>query len=119
MKSGITEPTELLQWLPKNKKISKKAVAGTTRDMTLTIPETLEIIRKLRSATSKSVIMAVHKIGLLTTYAIKKQEEKITYTNLGQYRCCLMKGTFNNPAHFQSHGYQIKVILLYKHLKSS
>jgi len=52
--------------------------------MTLIITETLEIIRKTGSGTSQSVIMAAHKIGLLTTYAIKKQEEKITSKNLGQ-----------------------------------
>jgi hypothetical protein len=39
-------------------KISKQAAAGTTRDITFTIPDTLEIIRKSRNATSQSVIMA-------------------------------------------------------------
>jgi hypothetical protein len=43
---------------PKDLKISKQAAAGTTRYITLTIPETLEIIRKLGNATSQSVIMA-------------------------------------------------------------
>jgi hypothetical protein len=52
--------------------------------MTLIITETLQIIRKPGNATSQSVIIAAHKIGFLTTYAIKKQEEKITYRNLGQ-----------------------------------
>jgi len=46
--------------------------------MTLIITHTLEIIRKTGSATSQSVIIAAYKIGLLTSYAIKKQEEKIT-----------------------------------------
>jgi hypothetical protein len=53
-------------------KISKQATAGITRNITLTIPETLEIIRKLQSATSQSVFMAAYKIGLLITYSIKK-----------------------------------------------
>jgi len=52
---------------PKEPKISTQAVAGTTRDMIITILETLDIIRKPESATSQSIIMAAHKIGLLTT----------------------------------------------------
>jgi len=43
---------------PKEPKISKQAAAGTTRDITLTIPETLEIIRKPGNATCQTVIMA-------------------------------------------------------------
>jgi len=46
--------------------------------MTLIITETLEIIKKPRSATSQSVIIAANKIGLLIRYGIKKQVEKIT-----------------------------------------
>ena len=52
---------------PKEPKISKQAAAGTTRDMIITILDTLEIIRKSGSATSQSIIMAAYKIGLLTT----------------------------------------------------
>jgi len=59
---------------PKEPEISKQAAAGTTRHITFTIPETLEIIRKLGNATSQSVIMAAYKIGLLTIYGIKKQK---------------------------------------------
>ena len=51
---------------PKEPKISKEAVAST-RDVILTISQTLEIIRKPGSATSQSIIMAAYKIGLLTT----------------------------------------------------
>jgi hypothetical protein len=43
-------------------KINKYAVAGTTRDITITIPDTLEIIRKPGSATGQGVIMAAYKI---------------------------------------------------------
>jgi hypothetical protein len=43
---------------PKEPKISKQAAAGTTRDITLTIPETLEINRKPGNATCQTVIMA-------------------------------------------------------------
>ena len=45
-------------------KISKQAAAGTTRDKTLTIPDTLQIIRKPGSTTNQSVIRAPYKIGL-------------------------------------------------------
>jgi len=51
---------------PKEPKISKQAAAGTTRHITLTIPETLETIRKHGSATRQSVTMAAYKTGLLT-----------------------------------------------------
>jgi hypothetical protein len=51
---------------PKEPKISKQAVAGTTRDMIITILETLDIIRKPGSATSQSIIMAAYNSGLLT-----------------------------------------------------
>jgi hypothetical protein len=59
-------------------KISKQAATGTTAHITVTIPETLEIIRKPGSATSQSVIMGANKIGLLTICGIKKHKEKIT-----------------------------------------
>ena len=39
-------------------KISKLGAAGTTRHITLTITETLEIVTKPGSATSQIVIMA-------------------------------------------------------------
>ena len=57
---------------PKEPKISKQAFAGKTRDITLTITETLEIICKPGCATNQSIIMAAFKNGLLTTYGIKK-----------------------------------------------
>jgi hypothetical protein len=50
----------------KEPKISKQAVAGT-RDMTITILQTLDISRKPGSVTSHSIIMAAYRIGLLTT----------------------------------------------------
>jgi hypothetical protein len=56
----------------KEPKISKQAAAGITRNITFTIPETLEIIRKPGSATSQTIFMAAFKTGLLTTYGIKK-----------------------------------------------
>jgi len=42
-------------------------VAGTTRDKVGTSLETLEMVTKPGSATSRSNIIAAHKIGLLTT----------------------------------------------------
>jgi hypothetical protein len=92
----------------KEPKINKQAVAGTTRHITFTIPETLEIIRKPGTATSQSVILAAYKIGLLTIYGIKKHKEKITCKNFGQYRYCLRKATFNHQAQHQFCGSQIK-----------
>jgi len=52
--------------------MTKQAATGTTRHITLTIPETLQTIRKPGNATSQSVIMAAYKIGLLTIYGTKK-----------------------------------------------
>jgi len=50
----------------KEYKMSKQTAAGTARHVTLTIPETLEIIMKPGSATFQSVIMAAYETGLLT-----------------------------------------------------
>jgi hypothetical protein len=65
-------------------RISKLGVSGTTRHITITITETLEIVRKPGSATSQSVIMVAYNTGLLTIYGIKKHKEKITCNNSGQ-----------------------------------
>jgi len=58
---------------PKQLKISKQTATGTTRHLTFTIPETLEIIMKPGSATFQSVIMAAYEIGLSAICGIKKQ----------------------------------------------
>jgi hypothetical protein len=42
----------------KGPKISKQKVGVTTTEITSTVPETLEIIRKPGSATSQSIILA-------------------------------------------------------------
>jgi hypothetical protein len=57
-------------------KISKVVDAFIKRHMRFTIPEMLEIIRKVGNATSKSVIMTAYRIGLLTVHNIKKHMEK-------------------------------------------
>jgi hypothetical protein len=49
---------------PKESTICKQADAGNKRHITLTIPDTLEIIRYPGSATSQSVIIAPYKVGL-------------------------------------------------------
>jgi len=59
---------------PLEPKISTAVATVTTSDILFTVPETLEIIRKLGNATSQTVIMAVYKIGLLTVCGIKKHE---------------------------------------------
>jgi ABC-type spermidine/putrescine transport system permease subunit II len=59
----------------KETKIRKQAVAGRTRHITFTIPETLEIIRNNGKATSQSIIKAAYKIGLLNMQGTKKQRE--------------------------------------------
>jgi hypothetical protein len=59
---------------PKEFKICKQADAGTTRHITLTIPDTLKIIRKPGSATSQSDFIQPYKIGLKTFYITKKHK---------------------------------------------
>jgi hypothetical protein len=61
--------------------------------------------------------MSAHKIGLLTILGTKKRKEKISSNNLGQYRCCLVHGIFNDVAPLQLCGCQVIEILLYIHLK--
>jgi hypothetical protein len=57
-------------------KICKEAAVGIMRHIPLTIPGTLEILRKPGNATSKSIITAAYKIGLFTIYGIKKVKKK-------------------------------------------
>ena len=94
--------------VPKEPKISEQAAAGITRDITFTIPETTEIIRKPGSATCQSVITAAQKMGLFTTYGIKTHKEKITCRKLVQMRRHLMNGILNNLAPLQFCWCQIK-----------
>ena len=54
----------------KESKISKQATAVITRNITFTIPETFEVIRKVGSAISQSIVMAAYTIGLLNTYGL-------------------------------------------------
>jgi len=59
----------------KEPKISKQAAAGTKRDITFAIPDTLDIIGYPGSATSQNVIMAAYKILLLTMHGTKKHKK--------------------------------------------
>jgi hypothetical protein len=65
---------------PKEHKISKQAAAVKTRDITLTIPETFEIIRKPGSGICHSVITAAYKIGWWTIYDKKKHKKNSPVT---------------------------------------
>jgi hypothetical protein len=58
---------------PKEPKISKQAAAGTTRHITLTIPETFEIIMKPENATCQSVVTAAYNTALLNNHGTKKK----------------------------------------------
>jgi hypothetical protein len=60
----------------KEPKISKKAAAGTKRDITFTIPDTLEIVWKPGNATSQNVIMAAYKIWIVDYAWYKETQEK-------------------------------------------
>ena len=57
-------------------KISKRGTAGTIQDITLTIPQMFEIIRKPGNATTQSIIMAAYDTGFLTNYNMKKYKKK-------------------------------------------
>jgi hypothetical protein len=65
---------------PKETEISKKAAAGPM-DLTLTIPETLEIISKPGNAISQSIIMVAYNIGLLTMHGTKKHKNILPARN--------------------------------------
>ena len=85
----------------KEPKICKQAAAGTTRHITFTIPETLEITRNPGNATSIQVWIVEH------LWYNEKQEKNYMY-EIYQKRCWLINGMFNNPASLQSGGCEIK-----------
>jgi len=71
---------------PKESKISKQAVASTTRHKTLTIPDTLGIIMKPGSATSQSIIIDTARLYYRPSYIIKKHKENIMCKYLDRQR---------------------------------
>jgi hypothetical protein len=68
---------------PKISKINKQAATGTIRNITFTIPETLEIIMKPGVATRQSVIMAAYKIALMTKRNARKKLPARTFVSIG------------------------------------
>jgi hypothetical protein len=58
----------------KDPKVSKQGTADKRTHVTLMIPQKLEIIRRLETDKSQSVV----NIGWLTIYAIKKHKDPIT-----------------------------------------
>jgi hypothetical protein len=61
----------------KDVKMSKQFAAGKTKHVTLMIPQKHEIIRRLESGESCSVIMAAHNTGSSTTYTIQKWKDQL------------------------------------------
>jgi len=57
--------------------MSKQGAAGKRKHVTLTIPQKLEIIRRLESGESRSVVMAAYNIGSSTIYDIRKQKDQL------------------------------------------
>jgi hypothetical protein len=91
---------------PKEPKLSKQAAAVTTRHITFTILDTLEIIRKSGNATRQNVIMAAYKIRLLNMHGTKKRKKILSVrTEVGRGR---VKGLYYNLAPLQACGCQIK-----------
>ena len=57
--------------------MNKQATVGNNIQATLMIPQKFEIIRKLGSGESQSVVMASYKIGLSNIHYIKKQKDQL------------------------------------------
>jgi hypothetical protein len=64
----LNEPVKLLEiMVSKDPKMSKQCAAGKTKNVTLTTPYKLEIIRTIECGKSCSVVTASYSIGLSTT----------------------------------------------------
>jgi len=61
----------------KSPKMNKQATVGNNIQVTLMVPQKFEIIRKLGSGESQSVVMASHKTGLSNIHYIKKQKDQL------------------------------------------
>jgi hypothetical protein len=57
--------------------MSKQGTAVKRKHITLTIPQKLEIISRLESGESRSVVMAAYNIGSSTIYDIRKQKDQL------------------------------------------
>ena len=81
---------------PKESKICKLAAVGITRQITFTIPETLETIRKPGSATCQNVITVAYKHNAGES---KKRDvhQSITYLALSKCRIGMFSVSLDNP----------------------
>jgi hypothetical protein len=68
---------------PKEPKLCKQAVAGTTRHVTFAIPDTLEIIRKPGNAIRQSNIKASIQDWIVEHAWYKETQGNIICKNLG------------------------------------
>jgi hypothetical protein len=57
------ESVEVLQCLAKYPKMCKQGTAGKRKHVTLTVPQKLEIIRRLENSESQREVMASYDIG--------------------------------------------------------
>jgi CENP-B N-terminal DNA-binding domain. len=58
-------------------KVSKQGTTGKTKHLTSTIPQKLQIIRKLHSGKVQREVMVSYNIGSSTTYGTKKQKDQL------------------------------------------
>jgi hypothetical protein len=57
--------------------MSSHSTAGKTKHVPLIIPQKLEIIRRLESDKSRSVVQAAYNIGFSTIYDMKTQRYQL------------------------------------------
>jgi len=57
--------------------MSRHSTAGKAKHVPLTIPQKLEITRRLESDKSQSVIQAAYNIGFSTIYDMKTQKDQL------------------------------------------
>jgi len=58
-------------------KMSSHRTAGKKKHVPLTIPQKFEIIRRLETDKSQSVVQAAYNIGFSTIYDMKTQRDKL------------------------------------------
>ena len=68
---------------PEEPEIRKQAATGTTRHITFTVPETLEIIRKPGNAHKPECHYGSIQDWIVDHLRYNKTQENITYKNLG------------------------------------
>ena len=60
----------------KDSRMSKQGPAGMRKNTTLTVPQIVEIVRRLESAKSFCVVMVSYSTGLSTVYDTKIQKDQ-------------------------------------------